>query len=90
MLAPALQLTICVVMLRRKLIREFPCFFGYTMYHVFRYAALFTVRLTMPRAAYFDSYWLAQMISAILGFAVIHEIYQHVFRNYEALRTLGA
>ncbi len=90
MLCPALQLAICVVMVKRKLVSEFPCFFGYTAFHVFRYAALFTVRHSMPRAAYFESYWLAQLVSALLGFAVIHEIYQHVFANYDALRKLGS
>jgi hypothetical protein len=77
-------------MIKRRLVREFPCFFGYTAFHVFRYVALFTVRRTTSQAMYFESYWLAQLVSAVLGFAVIHEIYQHVFVNYEALRRLGA
>ncbi len=89
-LGPALQATVCIVMLRRNLLRQYPCFFGYMAFHVIRFAPLFVVRHTMPYSAYKNCYWLAQLISAGLGFAVIHEIYQHVFVNYDALRKLGA
>jgi hypothetical protein len=90
LVGPFLQGAVCVAMAKRKVIREFPYFFGYTIFHVFRYGALFAVRHSMPGATYFESYWLAQLVSALLGFAVIHEIYQHVFANYDALRELGS
>ncbi len=89
-LGPALQAVLCIAMVKRHLVREFPCFFGYTAYHVIRFALLFVVRHTLTSQDYWTSYWLAQLVSAALGFAVIHEIYQHVFKNYDALRKLGA
>jgi hypothetical protein len=86
-----LQIPIIVIMVRRKMVREFPIFFVYTCFQILQTAVLFTIdqsdRFT---AEQFIRGWIAEeYISVALRFAVIHEIFQHVFRNYPALQRLG-
>src|SRR5262249_16945813 len=38
---------------------------------------------------YFYSYWLTAVVSLAIGFMVIHEIFQDVFRPYHTLKDLG-
>jgi hypothetical protein len=88
-----LLVMVCGALLKRRLTREFPVFFAYVAYHVLR-AVLFAVYLLhwqrrMSHADYFYAYWIAEMVSIVLGFAVIREIYGKVFENYEALRRFG-
>jgi len=87
---PMLQALIAIAMLRRRLVRECPWFFAYTVFHVFREGGQFYVYHRMTRADYFWAYWVGQAISAVLGFAVIYEIYGNVFRRYEVIRRLGS
>src|SRR5437773_1652711 len=88
---PLLQLGIVALMRRRRLEREFPLFFAYTLAHLFRFPILYFIyHLPRPHyALYFYSYWAAEVVTAALSFAVIYEIYAHVFRPYDALRGLG-
>lgn len=90
-LPPLLQLGIAALMRRRRLEREFPLFLTYTLVHLFRFPILYFIyHLPRPNyVLYFYSYWAAEVVTASLSFAVIHEIYKHVFRRYDALRTLG-
>ncbi len=87
---PMLQAVIGIAMLRRRLVRECPWFFAYTIFHVFRVGAEFYVYHRMTQANYFWVYWVGQAISAMLGFAVIYEIYDRVFGRYDAIRRLGS
>jgi hypothetical protein len=87
-----LQIPIIVIMVRRKMVREFPIFFVYTCFQILQTAVLFTIdqsdRFT---AEQYIVCWIAEeYISVALRFAVIHEIFQHVFRSYPALQKLGA
>src|SRR5438477_5928795 len=86
-----LQIPIIVIMVRRKMVREFPIFFVYTCFQVLQTAVLFTIAQSDRFAA--EQYivgWIAEeYISVVLRFAVIHEIFQHVFRSYPALQRLG-
>jgi hypothetical protein len=87
----ALQIPIVVIMVRRKMVREFPIFFVYTCFQILQCAVLFT----MDQVDYFtgDQYvptWLAaEYISVALRFAVIHEIFNTVFQSYPAVQQLG-
>ena len=81
-------------LLKRRLVYEFPVFFAYVAFHALR-SVLFAVYLLyfqhrMSYADYFYAYWTAEAVSIGLGFAVIYEIYRLAFRNYDALRQLGA
>jgi hypothetical protein len=88
-LTPALvRVAIVAIMLRGKLHQQFPFFFTYTAYHVLQSGILLYLLQQEPWV-YFYSYWSAQAISFVLGFAVIYEIVGHVLRSYEALWALG-
>lgn len=76
------------LMLRRKLNREFPVFFSFVA------AECIDSWIAMPLKAlsykaYFVEAWALTAITTILGFAVLREVFQHIFRPYDALRNFG-
>ena len=85
----ALQLALVCMMLRRRLHRQFPVFFAYNAYFVLRFAPLFLIYHYAP-TWYFAAYWVRSVLSIILGFMVIYEIFRHAFQPYAALSDLGA
>lgn len=83
-----LRVAIVAVMLRRKLYREFPAFFAYTIYHLLKTGVLFFL-FHQSQWAYFYAFWIGEVFSFLLGFAVIYEVVGHMLRPYEALSGLG-
>ncbi len=89
-IAPAaLQSVLAVIMLRRRLAGVFPLFFGYTIFQVCS-AALQFVLYHRSYSSYVYAYWVIGALSVILGFAIIHEVFDHVFRPFIALRGMGS
>jgi hypothetical protein len=86
-----LQVIIAVVMIRRRLIREFPMFLAYTIFEVVQGGALFILdhSARVSPYQYWEVYWVVQGVTIALRFAVIYEIFSHVFRPYPALRELS-
>jgi hypothetical protein len=86
---PILQLAVAVVLWQRKLYQQFQVFFTYILAQI----AIFAVTFPLWRAGnyewFFWSYWLGAIVSAILGFKVIHEVFLDVFRPYHTLKDLG-
>ncbi|HST11867.1 MAG TPA: hypothetical protein VLL05_15935 [Terriglobales bacterium] len=86
-----LQIPIVVIMVRRKMLREFPIFFVYTCFQMLQFTVLFTMdqmdRFTSDQYAL--GWAVEEYISVVLRFAVIHEIFHEVFRSYPALQQLG-
>ncbi len=89
LMAPALQLFLVVVMIRRKLRKEFPLFFSYTVFQVLSFGLQFAA-FQRSRLEYFYVYWVTGAIGVGLALCVIYEIFSSVFRPYESLRDLGA
>ena len=89
MLVPLEQGITVILMLRQRLIREVPWFFGYAVFHIVQFAVLF-VCYRLSYNAYFYSYWALEGLDAILVLIVIQEIYHHAFRPFAALRELSA
>lgn len=87
---PLLQASLAIMMLLKKTYREFPVFFAYTVSHVVRAALLFGIYRFGSEAAYFYSYYSAELVDAIISFAVVYELYNFVFKPYDALADLGA
>jgi len=85
------QIPIAGILVRRKMVREFPAFFVYTCFQIVQVAVLFTMdAMDSVTKAQYDVAWTAERyISAGLRFAVIHEIFHHVFRSYPAVQNLG-
>jgi len=76
------------VMRHRHLHRELPVFFSYAVFTAARTPILFFIFHRHPDASpYF--YWIAEGVSAALGFAAIYEVFRHLFRSHEAARRLG-
>lgn len=90
-LAPyALQVFIVLTMVRRKLVHEFPVFLTYTVFEMIQGGTLFALD-HMPSVSapqYWEAYWASLVLSITLRFALIHEIFCHVFHDYAALQEL--
>ncbi len=86
-----LQGMLAVVMWRRKLARDFPVFFWYTVMHVVRVCVNISVyRIFGYRSfEYFAVYWSAEAVDAAFQLALLYEVYSHVFRRYESISHLG-
>jgi hypothetical protein len=91
-LAPrAIQVVIFVVMMRRKLYREFPVFFSYTLYEAIQGTTFFLLdhNANVSAAQYWQAFTMGNMGSIALRFGMIWEIFSHVFEPYPALWELG-
>lgn len=89
--ATLLQAVLALVMWRRRLVREFPLFFLYTLMHVARAAINLPVYRMYGYTSreYFLVYWANEAVDTLLQLAVTYEIYVHVFRRYESVSHLG-
>jgi hypothetical protein len=88
-IAPALLMALMAgVMRQRRLHRELPAFFCYAVFTAARTPILLYGYYRNP-LAYSYLYWVAEAGSAILGFAAIYEVFQHVFQARETTRRLG-
>src|SRR5581483_8970562 len=91
-IAPAIfQALIVVVMIRRRLVREFPVFASYTVFQVIYFSVRFSLFLFAPDRYvwFFYASWVGKATELALGFAVIYEIFSHAFRPYPAIHKLS-
>ena len=86
--APTLQLGVLFLMMKRGLQRDYPYFFNYTLLQVLGEPILFVLQ-RQSYTLYYYGYWVSVALSALVSFAVLHEIFQNAFRPYEALRDLS-
>jgi hypothetical protein len=88
-ITPALLMAlVAAVMRHRHLHRELPAFFAYTVFTAARTPILFFILHRHPDVyPYFQ--WVAEGVSAALGFASIYEVFRCLFRGHEATRRLG-
>lgn len=88
--APALQALLAGVMFKRKLHREYPIFLAYTVSHVVRFMVLLGAHQQGSPEAYRYSFLAAELVDAALSFAVIYELYSHLFREYRGVQKLAS
>jgi len=84
---PILQLVLVATMWRRKLHKQFPTFFAYTLVQIINFGVTFPVRSYYEW--YFWLFWIGSGVNALLSFKVIHEVFLNVFRPYHTLKDLG-
>jgi hypothetical protein len=84
-----LHLTIVTVIARRNLICELPVFFSFVVCSLASSLGLFVALHLAGYPGYFYAYWIAQALLNLLIFAVVYEVYAHIFENYKALQRLG-
>ena len=81
----AFQALITLVMLRKRVVHEYPAFFVYTAFHV----ALFFVEFPShyySYPVYFYVYWVSNGISSILALLVLQELFKKLVRPCEPLQ----
>jgi hypothetical protein len=83
-----LQIVLVLLMIRRRLVREFPVFFGYTMYEIFQFIILFVIAQLHFMHLYATLFYGGEVISAALRFAIIYQIFAKVFKNYSSLKRM--
>ncbi len=76
-------------MFYKKLNREFPIFFAFLLAGTITDLLNFGAMLVSYRT-YYVVYWTGAAITTCFGFAVLHEIFRHIFRPYESLRSFGS
>jgi hypothetical protein len=85
------QIVVAIIMIRRKLVHEFPAFFLYTIYELLQFvvlAGLYRYR-GITDDQYMNIYLVGNMGSALLRFGVVYEIFYYLFREYPALSGIG-
>jgi hypothetical protein len=87
---PVLHAGVVGILLWRKLYRTFPIFFSYIAFQILVFAALFPLHKDRFYTIFYYMSWGTTAVSVILGFFVIHELFQDVFRPYHTLRDLGS
>jgi hypothetical protein len=77
-----------VIMFKRGWHRELPVFFSYLIFHAFQSWILLVIHHFF-HDGYGFSYWLFELIDAVLGFAVIYEIFGQMLKPYPSVRQIG-
>jgi hypothetical protein len=83
---------ILVLMVRRRLYKQFPSFLLYSAFELFQFIVLFAVFIRTGSLAgdqYRGVFSLGTAISTVLRFGVIYEIFTELFRHYNRLSELG-
>jgi hypothetical protein len=84
-LSPVLQTILLWVLTSRKLYREYPFFYLYTLSHIARSLLAYVIRQHSD-SAYLYFYWITETYLAVLCLAVVQEIYKASFANLPRLR----
>src|SRR5215471_6355728 len=87
-IAPHVILTaVAILMVRRKLQREFPFFFAYAIFEVVQFAVtfyLFKASWT-TNEQYYLAYRIGKAGSLALRFGAFYEVFRCIFQRYPAL-----
>jgi hypothetical protein len=87
----ALLVAVAAVMFARRVYKQFPLFFAYTLYEIFEFLLLFLCyRLDHgPRTLYRNVFVATLAGSTALRFGIIQEIFNNVFRDYPRLERFA-
>jgi hypothetical protein len=80
---------VAVVVYRRRLYREFPCFFAYVLYEIADFILLFALRVvpSVTGNQYAYAYSATLLVSIALRFGVIDEVSKDLFRESMFLKV---
>src|SRR5437764_12314488 len=84
----AIEFVIVLALFKRRLYREVPIFTAYLAFvcvHDFVLAIFFEP----ISVAYFYTYWCTELISIVLGFSVLYEIFSLVLKPYPSIHRPG-
>ena len=81
------QGVLATVLLSKKAWRRLPLF---TCYSLFSFLATVTIYIIQKSPfAFFYCYWITETIGIVLGFAVVYEVFKHLFSVHGALLKLA-
>jgi hypothetical protein len=80
---------LAVILYRRRLYREFPCFFAYVLYEIAKFIPLFALYsvLGVTSKPYAYAYCATLLVSIALRFGVIDEVSKDLFRESQFLKV---
>src|ERR1700687_2753920 len=80
---------LAVVLYKRLLYREFPCFFAYVLYEIAKFIPLFALYsvLGVTSKPYAYAYCATLLVSIALRFGVIDEVSKDLFRESQFLKV---
>jgi hypothetical protein len=82
---------LAVVLCKRRLYREFPCFFAYVLYEIAEFMLLFALYyvlgVNLARYGYACAFSATLLLSIALRFGVIHEVSKDLFRESQFLKV---
>jgi len=81
---------VAVILYRRRLYREFRCFFAYVLCEIVGFFVLFTVYSTLGTGKVYAYTFCARLLLDIaLRFGVIDEVTKNLFRESQSLRVIA-
>lgn len=87
---PIVQLAILAIMAKRRLFQTLPIFAFYTAFVVLHQVISYSVHRMGADLVYVWVAWSGEIISIILGFCVIAEVYDQLLAPYESIRSLAS
>jgi hypothetical protein len=86
-----LQLVLCFFLWQRRLIRDFPAFFAFALITAISELVLYAADVLpfVSALTYWKMTWATEIISGVLKFAVIGEIFSKLFGRYASVARLG-
>jgi hypothetical protein len=87
---PILQAMIAVVVYRRRLHKDFPAFFSFTVAQIAIFAVEYPVYNWAGAQSYFYVFWISAALNVVFAFQIIHEVFLDAFKPYPALKDLGS
>jgi hypothetical protein len=83
---PAMQSCLAILLVVRGAYRHFRFFLAYTVFAVLAEASKFFFFLRNKNGwAFFNVFWGAEALYAVLGFLAIYEVFRHIFENFYTL-----
>jgi hypothetical protein len=75
---------------KKKLNREYPIFFAFLVVETVFDVTNCSLSFLSSKVFYYYSFWTSMAVTTCLGFFVLQEIFRHIFRPYESLRTFAS
>jgi hypothetical protein len=87
--SPLMQCGVMHRILVRRIFQDYPLFFSYIGAHILSFLSLFYFYQYSSEKVYRQAYMGWDVIDAVLKFAVIGELFAHVFARYKSVHRLG-
>jgi hypothetical protein len=85
-----LECAIAAAMLRQRLSTKYPFFWAYLIFSILRTGLLFAIGNDPAHyRGYFYAYWQTEIISCLLGFLIVNEIFHDVFAKRLGMQERG-